>query len=260
MKPTISCIIIAKDEERNIKACLETLLWADEIIVVDSGSADRTAEICASFPKVKFFDRPWKGFGPQKNMALSLASSGWVFSIDADERVSKGLASEMLAAIESPSFEAYRLRRKNIYRGEWVRGSGWWPDEVIRLFRRDKARFTNHVVHEGVEYNGRTGLLENPLEHHSYAGAGDFIRRVDRYSTLGASQLAARGKKAGTLNILGRTMLAFLRSYILKKGFLEGRAGLLIAFSTAEVTFYKYMKFSELDGKKKKRHGTENIE
>jgi len=257
MKPTISCIIIVKDEEQNIKACLETLLWADEIIVVDSGSSDRTAEICASFPKVKFFDRKWEGFGPQKNMALSLASSSWIFSIDADERVSKGLASEILAAIESPSFEAYRVRRKNIYRGEWVRRSGWWPDEVIRLFRRDKARFTSHVVHEGVEYSGRTGLLANPLEHHSYTGAGDFIKRVDRYSTLGASQLAARGKKAGTLNILGRTMLAFLRSYILKKGFLDGRAGLLIAFSTAEVTFYKYMKLSELNGKEK--NGQETI-
>ncbi len=256
MKQTISCIIIVKNEERNIKACLDSLLWADEIIVVDSGSSDRTAQICEAAPKVKLFQRPWEGFGPQKNMALSLASSKWVFSIDADERVSQGLADEILAAIKNPSFEAYRVRRKNRYRGEWVRSSGWWPDEVVRLFRRDKARFTSHVVHEGVDYGGPTGLLENPLEHHSYTGAGDFIKRVDRYSTLGASQLAARGKKASTLNILGRTMLAFVRSYILKKGFLEGRAGLLIAFSTAEVTFYKYMKLSELYGEKKKGQET----
>jgi len=250
MKNTVSCIIIVRDEERNIKACLQTLAWADEVIVVDSGSVDRTAEICKAHPKVKFFDRPWKGFGPQKNMALDLATSEWVFSIDADERVPKELSSEILKTISNPSFEAYRVRRKNIYRGQWVRRCGWWPDEVLRLFRRGDARFSDRVVHEAVEFNGQTGTLANPLEHHSYTEAADFIRRVGRYSALGASQLSARGKRAGTLNILGRTALAFLRSYILKLGFLEGRMGLLIAFSTAEVTFYKYVMLSEMTKEK----------
>jgi len=245
MKKTVSCIIIVRDEEANIGACLETLAWADEIVVVDSESTDRTAEICKAHPKVKFFDRPWKGFGPQKNTALSLATSEWVFSIDADERVSKELASEILKTISNPSFDAYRVRRKNIYRGQWVRRSGWWPDEVTRLFKRGTARFTDRAVHEAVEFSGSAGVLTNPLEHLSYKGASDFIQRVGRYSSLGASQLKGRGKSAGTLNILGRTALAFLRSYILKGGFLEGRAGLLIAFSTAEVTFYKYMILSE---------------
>lgn len=247
---TISCIMIVKDEERNIKACLDSLAWADEIIVVDSGSVDRTAEICAENPKVKLYQRPWKGFGQQKNMALSLASSDWVFSIDADERVSPELASEILGVVAKASFDAYAVKRKNIYRGAWVRRSGWWPDEVLRLFKRDKAKFSDRIVHEALEYNGPSGVFQNPLEHHSYEAAGDFIRRVDRYSSLGASQLHARGKKASTLNILARTVLAFIRSYILKKGFLEGRTGLLIAFSTAEVTFYKYMKLSEIDEKR----------
>lgn len=260
MRPSVSCIMIVKDEERNIKACLDTLAWADEIIVVDSGSTDRTAEICSSYPGVKFFQRPWKGFGPQKNIALSLAASEWVFSIDADERVSPGLAAEITGTVSDPKFDAYAVKRKNLYRGVWVRRSGWWPDEVTRLFRRKAARFTDRIVHEGVEYSGRTGVLENPLEHHSYAGAGDFIRRVERYAALGASQLAGRGKKAGTANILARTALAFFRSYILKRGFLEGRAGLLIAFSTAEVTFYKYMLLSETDDQKKKGRGTESAE
>lgn len=249
MRPTISCIMIVKDEERNIKACLDSLAWADEIIVVDSGSVDRTAGICSSYPRVKLFQRPWKGFGPQKNMALSLAASEWVFSIDADERVTEALAEEIFRVITNPSVDAYRVKRKNLYRGAWVRRSGWWPDEVLRLFRRKAARFTDRIVHEGVEYDGRTGVLQNPLEHRSYTGAGDFIRRVERYSTLGASQLSQRRKKAGAAGILARTALAFFRSYILKMGFLEGRTGLLIAFSTAEVTFYKYMLLSEMDGK-----------
>lgn len=244
---TISCIMIVKDEERNIKACLDGLKWADEIIVVDSGSTDRTIEICKAAPKVKFFQRPWKGFGPQKNMALSLATSDWVFSIDADERVSPELASEIKRAVSEPAFDAYAVKRKNIYRGQWVRRSGWWPDEVLRLFRREKAKFTDRAVHEAVEFTGPTGALVNPLVHHSYNGARDFIRRVERYSTLGAHQKAGLRKSFCALNILARTTLAFLRSYILKKGFLEGRTGLLIAFSTAEVTFYKYMLLSEMN-------------
>lgn len=239
--------MIVKDEERNIKACLESLAWADEIIVVDSGSTDRTREICASYPKVVFRDYPWQGFGPQKNKALDLASSEWVFSIDADERVTPELASEILKAVTGPTHDAYLVKRKNIFQGVWVRRSGWWPDEVLRLFRRGSARFNDRIVHESLEYKGRPGVLENPLEHHSYTGAGDFISRVDHYSTLGARLLHERGKRAGTAAILARTVLAFLRSYVFKRGFLDGRAGLLIAFSTAEVTFYKYMKLAELD-------------
>ena len=245
--------MIVKDEEANIKACLDALAWADEIIVVDSNSSDRTADICKANPKVKLFERHWKGFGPQKNIALSLATSNWVFSIDADERVSPELASEILSAVANPSFDAYAVKRKNIYRGRWVRNCGWWPDEVLRLFRRGAAKFSDRVVHEALEFKGPAGTLENPLEHHSYNGAGDFIRRVERYSSLGAHQLSGRRKRAGTTNILGRTALAFIRSYILKKGFLEGRAGLLIAFSTAEVTFYKYMLLSEINEEKEKK-------
>lgn len=244
-RPKISCIIIAKNEERNIGACLESLGWADEIIVVDSGSADRTKEICARYPRVIYSDHPWQGFGPQKNRALGLATSEWVFSIDADERVTPELAEEILGVISRPSHDAYLVRRKNFYRGSWVRRSGWWPDEVLRLFRRGAARFNDRIVHESVEFNGPAGRLVNPLEHHSYHSAGDFISRVDRYSTLGAHLLKERGKKAGTTSVLARTVMAFLRSYVFRMGFLDGRAGLLIAFSTAEVTFYKYMKLSE---------------
>jgi glycosyltransferase involved in cell wall biosynthesis len=250
MKTTVSCVLIVKNEERNIAACIDTLAWADEIIVVDSGSTDRTAAICASYPKVKYHEIPWEGFGPQKNRALDLATGDWVFSIDADERITPDLAREIRLITGNPRYDAYRVKRKNFYRGRWVRHCGWWPDEVLRLFRRGAARFNDRLVHESVEYNGQAGVLDRPLEHHSYAGAGDFISRVDRYSTLGARQLNERGRKAGIANIVARTVHMFLRTYILKKGFLDGRTGLLVAFSTAEVTFYKYMKLAEMEDEK----------
>lgn len=246
MGTTVSCILIVKDEERNIGACLDTLSWADEIIVADSGSTDRTAAICAGYPKVVYRDFPWEGFGAQKNRALALATKDWVFSLDADERVTAELAGEIVSTVRAPRFEAYRVKRKNIYQGTWVRRGGWWPDEVLRLFRRGSARFDDRIVHETVLYGGQTGLLESPLLHHSYNEAGDFLSRVDRYSSLGARLLNERGKRAGTLNILARTLFVFLKSYVFKLGFLDGRAGLLVAFSTAEVTFYKYMKLSEM--------------
>lgn len=246
MGTTVSCILIAKDEERNIGACLDTLSWADEIIVVDSGSTDRTAAICAGYPKVVYCDLPWEGFGPQKNRALGLATKDWVFSVDADERVTPELANEIISTVRAPRSDAYRVKRKNVYRGTWVRRSGWWPDEVLRLFRRGAARFDDRIVHESVLYSGQPGTLKNPLLHHSYIEAGDFISRVDRYSTLGARLLKERGRRAGTPTILARTVFVFLKSYIFKLGFLDGRAGLLVAFSTAEVTFYKYMKLAEM--------------
>ncbi|MFQ5736972.1 MAG: glycosyltransferase family 2 protein [Thermodesulfobacteriota bacterium] len=253
MGTTVSCILIVKDEERNIAGCLDTLAWADEVIVVDSGSRDRTAAICASYPRVVFHEHPWEGFGPQKNRALELATGDWVFSIDADERVTPELAREIGLVIRNPRYDAYRVKRKNFYRGVWVRHSGWWPDTVLRLFKRGAARFDDRIVHESVRYGGKAGVLDSPLEHHSYSAAGDFIGRVDRYSTLGAQMLHERGKRAGILNIAARSVHVFLKSYILKRGFLDGRAGLLVAFSTAEVTFYKYMKLAEMNEHRKNR-------
>ena len=247
MEATVSCILIVKNEERNIAECLNRLAWADEIVVVDSDSSDRTEEICVSYPRVTFHECPWTGFGPQKNQALALATGEWVFSIDADERVTPELAQEICSVVQNPDYDAYRVKRKNLYRGVWVRHSGWWPDEVIRLFRRGVAHFSDRIVHESVLFEGEAGILDNPLEHHSYAAVGDFIGRVDRYSTLGAQLLHERGNKASLVKVIGRTIYSFFRSYIIKMGFLDGRVGLLVAFSSAEVTFYKYMKLAEMD-------------
>ena len=246
METTVSCIMIVKNEERNIAECLDSLLWADEIVIVDSGSSDLTADICRSYPRVIFRECPWQGFGPQKNLALELATGEWVFSIDADERVTPELAREILRVIENPDYNAYRVKRKNFYRGVWIRHCGWWPDEVLRLFRRGAACFNDRIVHESVQFKGRVGILDEPLEHHSYDSAGDYLYRVDRYSALGAVQLHKKGKKAGLVKIVAKTLFMFIRIYILKRGFLDGRAGLLVAFSSAEVTFYKYMKLAEM--------------
>jgi glycosyltransferase involved in cell wall biosynthesis len=247
MGTTISCIIIVKNEEQNISACLDSLGWADEIVLVDSGSTDLTPTICKSYPKVIFHKYPWEGFGPQKNRALGLATGDWVFSIDADERVTPELAHEIMSVVQSPRCDAYRVKRKNFFRGTWVRHSGWWPDEVLRLFRRGSAKFNERIVHESVQFDGLVETLVNPLEHHSYTKVADFISRVDSYSTLGARLLHERGNNAGVLKIIGKTIHAFFHSYILKLGFLDGLVGMLIAFSTAEVTFYKYMKLAEMN-------------
>jgi len=247
--PKLSVILITRDEAAHLAGAIESVRWADEIVVVDSGSSDGTVVIAERLgARVTY--REWDGYAAQKNHAAMLASHDWILSLDADERVTPELAEEIIKTIAKPSHDAYLVKRKNIYRGTWVRRSGWWPDEVLRLFRRGKARFNDRIVHESLEFKGRHGTLENPLEHHSYYCAGDFISRVDRYSTLGARMLKKRGKKAGTASVLARTVIAFLRSYIFKKGFLDGRAGLLIAFSTAEVTFYKYMKLLEADEKR----------
>jgi glycosyltransferase involved in cell wall biosynthesis len=246
MEATVSCILIVKNEERNIAECLSGLAWADEIVIVDSGSSDLTAEICASYQHVVFRESPWKGFGPQKNTALDLATGEWVFSIDADERVTPELEQEIRRIIQNPYYNAYRVKRKNFYRGVWIRHCGWWPDEVLRLFRRGTARFNDRIVHESVQYEGKVGILHAPLEHHSYGSASDCLFRVDSYSALGAQQLHKNGEKAGLLKIAAKTLFMFFRIYILKRGFLDGRAGLLVAFSTAEVTFYKYVKLAEM--------------
>jgi len=243
----ISAIIITRNEEKNIANCLASLYFADEIIVVDSGSTDRTEEICRAFPAVRFFHHPWKGYGPQKNAALALASHNWVFSLDADEIVTPELAEEILAAVGSDMpYVGYRLRRKNMYRRQWIRHSGWWPDEILRLFRRDAGRFNDRVVHESVEVDGPVGFLKGVIEHHSFNAPEDFLVKAQRYSVLGASQMKRQGKKGGAVRAVVRAVSAFIKSYILKLGCLDGRAGLLIAVSNAVGVFYRIMKLSEL--------------
>lgn len=247
MNDKISAIIITRNEEKNIADCLASLSFVDEIIVVDSGSSDRTEEICRSFPAVRFSHHPWEGYGPQKNAALALASHNWVFSLDADEIVTPELAEEILATVGSDMpYAGFRLRRKNMYRGQWIRHSGWWPDEILRLFRKDAGRFNDRVVHESVEVTGPVGFLKGVIEHHSFNAPEDFLVKAERYSVLGANQMKRLGKRGGSGRAVVRAASAFIKCYILKRGCLDGRAGLLIAVSNAVGVFYRIMKLTEL--------------
>lgn len=244
----ISVTIITLNEEQAIAACLASVAWADEIIVVDSGSTDRTEEICRSFPNVRFMHQDWLGYGPQKNFALDQATHPWVLSLDADETVTPELKEEILRELHgSPRHAGYRIGRKNLYRGQWVRHSGWWPDEIIRFFSKDAGRFNNRIVHESVEVAGAVGSLSGTIEHRSFHGPEDFLEKARRYAIPGAIQMHAAGKRGSAPRALIKAAAAFIKSYLLKRGFLDGRTGLLIAVSGAVGVFYRVIKLAELN-------------
>ncbi|HEX9078192.1 MAG TPA: glycosyltransferase family 2 protein [Desulfuromonadaceae bacterium] len=250
----ISAIIITRDEEHTIADCLASLDFAAEIVVVDSGSTDRTREICEQNPRVRFYVSPWEGFGVQKNRALDLATGDWIFSIDADETVTPELAAEILRTLQRPACDGYTVKRKNIYREQWVRHSGWWPDRILRLFRKGRGRFSDRLVHETVVLEGAPGRLDNCIEHRSFRNAGDFFRKGESYSTLGARTMVARGERTSAMNALFRSTLTFFKTLVIKRGFLDGSTGVLIAFSNAMGVFYRHMKCLELQSERHDSH------
>jgi glycosyltransferase involved in cell wall biosynthesis len=237
----LSAIIITRNEARNVGACLDSLVFCDERIVVDCGSEDDTVRI-ARERGARVEHRDFEGFGAQKNHALSLASGDWVLSIDADERVSAALAAELKAAIADGKADGYEMPRRSSFLGREMRHSGWYPDYVLRLFRRGKARFSNHVVHERVVCEGEIRRLKEPLTHHPVARIEDALSRMDRYSSAGAEQLIASGRRVTFLSGFLHGLWTFLRTYVLRAGFLDGREGLLLAIVNAEGAYYRYMK------------------
>lgn len=239
--PRLSAIIITRNEAANIAACLESVGFCDERIVVDCGSEDDTAAI-AERAGARVAQRAWTGFGDQKNFALSLATGEWVFSIDADERATPELAAEIERAIASAAFDAYEMPRRSYFCGRPMRYSGWYPDHVRRLFRRGRARFSDRLVHEDLLYDGRLGRLEQPLTHFTITSLEDALSRIDRYSTAGAAMLTAGGGRVSFITGIARGWFAFVRTYVLQLGFLDGREGFLVAVYNAESTFYRYMK------------------
>jgi glycosyltransferase involved in cell wall biosynthesis len=239
----LSVIIITKNEAGNIQACLDSVKFADQWIIVDSGSTDGTTDIARAFGATVIQTPDWPGFGPQKNRALDAAQGDWVLSLDADERISPALADEILAAIETGAESAYALPRLSSYCGYFIRHSGWYPDHIVRLFRRGAARFSDDLVHERlVTRDNRHGILRTPIIHYSYRSGEACLRKMDQYSTLGAKQAFAAGKRSSLSKAILHGMTAFLRSYVFKRGFLDGRAGIMVAISTAESTYHKYFK------------------
>jgi glycosyltransferase involved in cell wall biosynthesis len=237
----LSAIVITKDEAANIGDCLDSLAFCDERIVVDCGSGDGTLMIAKQKgARVGFHE--WTGFGAQKNYALSLARGDWVLSLDADERVTPELQQAILAALDDGKADGYEFPRRSSFCGQVMRHSGWFPDRVLRLFRRGKARFSDDVVHERVVCDGPVKRLKAPLMHYPVRRIEDAIRRMDSYSTLGGEQLAASGKPASIFKGVTHGTFAFLRTYVLRFGFLDGAAGFLLAVANAEGTYYRYVK------------------
>ncbi len=249
----LSVIIITKNEAEGIRACLKSVAWADEIIVVDSGSTDGTVEICREFTD-KVYVKDWPGFGPQKNRALDLATGEWVLSLDADERVPAELRAEIIDAIRTPdSRHAFRMPRLSSYCGRFMRYGGWWPDYVTRLFRRKKGRFSDDLVHERVIVNGRIGTLRSHLIHLTYENLEEVLEKVNTYSTSGALSASHRNKKGSFGKAVFRGLWAFIRTYLLRAGFLDGREGFMLAVSNAEVTYYRYLKLMYLQQQASRR-------
>jgi len=239
--PRLSAIIITKDEAANIADCLDSVAFCDERIVVDAGSSDGTLLI-AREKGARVAAHSWKGFGPQKNFALSLAHGDWVLSIDADERVTPELAAAIKTAIASDAADGYEIPRRSNFCGRMMRHSGWFPDRVLRLFRRDMGRFSDDIVHERVICDGRVARLQEPLLHYPVARLEDALRRMDSYSTLGAERIVASNRRIWFFTGIAHGAFTFLRIYVLRLGFLDGAAGFLLAVANAEGTYYRYMK------------------
>ncbi len=241
--PRVSAVLITRNEEANLPACLDSLKWVDEIVVVDSASTDRTREIARDAGANVFDHTDWPGFGPQKNRAIAQATGDWVLSIDADERVSPELAAEIRRVVATAdAANGYALPRLSSYCGRYMRHSGWWPDYVPRLFRRGRARFSDDLVHERLIVEGPVGRLEGLLRHESFASLEQVLDKVNRYSTLSAQQMAVAGRRGGVGTAVLHGLGAFMRTYVLKAGFLDGREGFMLAVSNAEGAYYKYLK------------------
>ncbi len=242
----LSATIITYNEERNIKACLESLNFVDEIVVVDSGSTDNTEVVCREFPLVRFYHQPWLGFGRQKNAAIMLARGEWILSVDADEVVTPALQEEIKQAIIQSNFSGFWINRKNHYKGGWVKHSGWYPDYVLRLFKKTDGTFNDRLVHESVIVNGGCSRLRHHLYHYSFKNVSELIRKADSYSSAGAEMMVQSGRTVAAMTPLLKSIFTFFKTYILKRGILDGSVGLLISFSNAVGVFYRYYKCYEM--------------
>lgn len=238
----LSAIIITRNEAAHIGDCLDSLAFADEIIVLDSGSSDDTCAIAQARGARVQTTSDWPGFGPQKNRALDLATGDWVLSLDADERVPPELARTILRTLEAPTAQAYQIARLSSFCGRWIRHSGWWPDYVVRLFRRGAGRFSDAPVHERVLVATPVATLPGHLLHYPYASLEVFIDKLNRYSSEAARAAHARGRRTSVLGPFGHGFWTFLRHYVWRRGFLDGWQGLLLAGMAATGSFFRYAK------------------
>jgi len=243
----LSICIICLNEERNIKRCLESCSWADEIVVVDAMSRDETAQISRQYTD-KLFQRPWAGYVDQKNFALSKAEGDWILSVDADEEITESLRDEIKAEVTKPNtLDGYRIPRRSYYQGRWINHSGFYPDMQLRLFKRSLGRWVGGRVHEKVEILGQVGMLTNDLLHYPYGGIiSGQLRTVNSFSSLLAEDMYERGRRYNLFLLLSRPLLKFVEVYLVKRGFLDGLAGFIIAVTSAYAVFVRYVKLREI--------------
>jgi glycosyltransferase involved in cell wall biosynthesis len=245
--PKVSATIITLNEADHIAAALDSVSWADEIVVVDSGSTDGTADI-ARARAARVSVRAWTGYVDQKNHAASLASHDWIFSLDADERVTPALAAEIRTMLQvEPPRRGYRVPRVTFHLGRWIRTTDFYPDYQARLYDRRAGGWRGDLVHESVQVEGGVGYLRGELQHYSFRDLTDHVARVNHYTTLAARLQHAAGRRATPLHILVLPAAAFLRNYLLRRGFLDGSAGLLISLVNAYSVFLKFAKLWELE-------------
>ena len=246
----LSVVVITKNEEENIRDCLESVKWADEIVVVDDMSTDRTVEICRKYTKKIFPNNSGGSFHKNKNLGIEKATGDWILSLDADEIISPELAREIKKAISNPEKIGYCLRRKNYFLGRWIRGCGWWPDRIIRLFKKGVTRWPLDIHNTPrIEEKNKVGYLRNFLIHYTYQNFDQYFEKFNRYTSRLAHEEYEKGIRIGKRNFFIYFMLKplfwFLRKYLLWKGFRDGFRGLFISLSSALVIFTTYAKLWE---------------
>jgi glycosyltransferase involved in cell wall biosynthesis len=245
----LSVVIIAKNEAERIEECLRSVAWAQEIVVIDSGSTDATCDIARRFTdRVHFI--PWQGFGPQKQVAVDLASHDWILNVDCDERVSPALAVEIrqILSLEAPQ-GAYSVPRRSFLGRKEIKYCGWSPDRTVRLFNRTKARYSDNIVHERVVTDGTIAACNGHLLHYSFTGLSPMLAKLNHYSDLSARQMFDQGRHCTLFDLSVRPLFAFFKTYLIKAGLLDGVEGLVISVTTAMLTFAKYAKLRELKTK-----------
>jgi glycosyltransferase involved in cell wall biosynthesis len=238
----LTVTVIAWNEEERLRDCLLSVPWADEIVVVDAESTDKTVQLAREFTD-RVWVRPWPGFAQQKNFAIAQATGDWILSLDADERVTPELGARIrrILAEDGPA-DGYRLPRRNVFWGAWVRHGGLYPDYQLRLFRRGAGRFVEDQVHESAEVGGRVEALVEPLEHKSYRDLEDFVRRSNRYSTLAAQDWLRQGKPLRIVDLVTKPLGRFCTMYLARGGFLDGWRGLVLAVLYAHYVFLRMAK------------------
>jgi glycosyltransferase involved in cell wall biosynthesis len=239
----LSVVIITQDEAENIAGALESVRWADDIVVVDSGSSDATLEIARRYTD-RVTTRAWEGYGEQKNHATGLAAHDWVLSLDADERVSPELAEEIRALmLSAPPMQGYRIPRTTWYLGRWIRSTTWYPDHQLRLYDRRAARWNTRYVHESVTVDGRVGRLGSEIHHYTYRDLSHQLLTIDRYTTLAVKQMVSEHRRATVFDLIVQGPIAFGRNYVLKMGIRDGAPGLIVSVMNA---YYVWLKFAKL--------------